>query len=692
MPGKTAITDKDGTPVDFYEIGVRQFRQHILPAQHEVIGAEPHYEETTVWSYGPATNPAGNFANYNYPAFTIEAEADKPVRVRWVNQLTKKVTRQAHSGGTEEIDSFLSHITPVDQTLHWAYPQGGPNGTDIRPDWTGHPTPGPYTGPVPMVPHVHGAHTTEDSDGYAEAWWLPKAADIPAGFASTGLKYDTYKAIFESLHGVAGKEAEWQWQEGDAVFQYPNSQRAATVWYHDHSLGMTRNNVYAGPAGFYLIRGGADGAPVTGTLPGPAPAAGDLPGTKYYEIPLAIQDRTFNDDGSLFYPDSRQYFDGYDGPYTPRSDIAPIWNPEFFGLSMLVNGRTWPVLHVEPRRYRFRILNGCNSRTLLLRLTGGPNPDYPLDIPEAPPFNLPRTNGNPLPFWVIGTEGGFLPDSAVKIESDLNQAVTPGLLMMPAERFDVIVDFSGLTGGSTVYLINEGGDDPFGGGVPGEDFIYANPQTTGQVMQFIVDQPLTGTDTSADPAVPGELVLPPIPTHFPGQAVSRMRKLSLNELESEDILIPDPDTGLVPAGPTEARLGTMVFDSTSGNWMPMPMLWMMEVSEDITINEVEEWELYNYTMDAHPIHVHEVMFEVVDRQPFDMMTGMPTGLARPREAYEGGWKDTVISYPGEVTRIRLKFDIAGQFVWHCHIVEHEDNEMMRPLTVSYRRYLPAVGN
>jgi FtsP/CotA-like multicopper oxidase with cupredoxin domain len=118
----------------------------------------------------------------------------------------------------------------------------------------------------------------------------------------------------------------------------------------------------------------------------------------------------------------------------------------------------------------------------------------------------------------------------------------------------------------------------------------------------------------------------------------------------------------------------------------------MEVSEDITIDEVEEWELFNYTMDAHPIHVHEVMFEVVDRQPFDMLTGMPTGIARPREAYEAGWKDTVISYPGEVTRIRLKFDIPGQFVWHCHIVEHEDNEMMRPLTVSYRKYLPAVGN
>jgi spore coat protein A len=415
-----------------------------------------------------------------------------------------------------------------------------------------------------------------------------------------------------------------------------------------------------------------------------------LPGTAYYEIPLAIQDRTFNDDGSLFYPNSRDYFDGFTGPYVPRSDVAPIWNPEFFGLSMLVNGRTWPMLEVEPRRYRFRILNGCNSRTIILRLTGSPNPTLPPDIPVDPPLGLTRTNASPLPFWVIGTEGGFLPDSAVKVESDLSAPGTPGLLMMPAERFDVIVDFSGLSDNTEVFLINEGPDDPYGGGVPGEDFVYANPETTGQVMKFIVKTPVGGVTDSSTP--PANLVLPPIAAHFPGQEVAKVRKLSLNELESEQILIPDPETphNLVFAGPSEAKLGTMIYDSGSGNWMPMAMEWMMEVTEDVTIDELEEWELYNYTMDAHPIHVHEVMFEVVDRQAFDMMTGLPTGAARPREAYEAGWKDTVISYPGEVTRIRLKFDYPGLFVWHCHIVEHEDNEMMRPLTVSYRHYLPAI--
>lgn len=143
------------------------------------------------------------------------------------------------------------------------------------------------------------------------------------------------------------------WAPGTAVFQYDNDQPASTLWFHDHTLGMTRANVYAGPAGFYLLRGGANDLP-PGVLPGPAPARGDPPGTRYFEIPLAIQDRSFNADGSLFYPDSRAFFDGFTGPYVPDSDVSPIWNPEVFGNAMLVNGKTWPFLEVEPRRYRLR--------------------------------------------------------------------------------------------------------------------------------------------------------------------------------------------------------------------------------------------------------------------------------------------------------------------------------------------------
>ncbi len=319
MPLTTTIQKKT---VDYYTISVVQFRQQILPAG---------LPGTTVWGYQQRTAKGTR----NYPAFTIEAGADRPVRVKWINGLV------------DGAGDFIPHILPVDPTLHWANPPGGVAGRDMRPTFT--TTPGPYTGPVPIVTHLHGGHSNEESDGYAEAWYLPAANNIPAGFATVGSFYDEFAAKFAAATGEV-------WDPGTAVFQYANDQAATTMWFHDHTLGMTRANVYAGPAGFYLLRGGPHDLPA-GVLPGPAPARGDPPGMRYYEIPLAIQDRSFNADGSLFYPDSRAFFDGFEGPYVPDSDVSPIWNPETFGNTMLVNGKTWPYLEVEQRRYRFRILN-----------------------------------------------------------------------------------------------------------------------------------------------------------------------------------------------------------------------------------------------------------------------------------------------------------------------------------------------
>jgi spore coat protein A, manganese oxidase len=357
MPRAGKVKHAPRQNFDYYQIAVRQFRQHILP---------PGMPSTTVWSYGSATDPN----SFHYPAFTIEAKVNRPVRVNWINDLV------------DANGDYLPHLLPVDQTLHWANPPGG---FDHRDHYGDDPT--PYRGPVPIVTHVHGAHTTQDSDGFAEAWYLPHARNIDPAYARTGTWYDAFRDQFRRTWGV-------DWQPGSAVFQYPNDQPATALWYHDHVLGMTRLNVYAGPAGFYLLRGGTGDLP-EGLLPGPAPALADPPGTRYYEIPLAIQDRTFNMDGSLFYPNSREIFDGFAGPYAPQSDIAPIWNPEFFGNAMLVNGRTWPTLTVEPRRYRFRILNGCNSRFLILKLVTNALARRPASAA--------------LPFWQIGAEGGFLP-------------------------------------------------------------------------------------------------------------------------------------------------------------------------------------------------------------------------------------------------------------------------------------------
>jgi bilirubin oxidase len=357
MPSVTSIRNRS---IDFYLIAVRQFRQQILP---------PGWPMTTVWSYGSIPHRK----TFHYPAFTIEAAVDRPVRVKWVNDLVDG------DGG------YLPHLLPVDPTLHWANPPGGLSGRDMRPSFAS--TPGRYTGPVPIVTHLHGGHTTQESDGYPEAWYLPDATDIPAGYAPVGSRYNQFKAAFADR---------WEeiWEPGTSVFQYQNDQPATTLWYHDHTLGMTRQNVYAGPAGFYLLRGGVADLP-PGVLPGPAPRPGDPPGSSYYEIPIAIQDRSFHQDGSLFYPESREFFDGFAGPYLPDSDVPPLWNPEFFGNTIVTNGRSWPVLPVERRRYRLRFLNGCNSRFLILKIVTAPTAPRP--VPAA------------LPFWQIGPTGASCP-------------------------------------------------------------------------------------------------------------------------------------------------------------------------------------------------------------------------------------------------------------------------------------------
>ena len=625
MPRAGTKRRKGGKPIDCYEISVRQFAQQILPAG---------LPQTTVWGYGAVASASRKgLLVHSAPSLTIEADWERPVRVKWINDLV------------DANGAYLPHLLPVDPTLHWANPPGGAAGRDTRPAFT--TTPGAYTGPVPLVTHVHGAvGVADDSDGYTEAWYLPSAGNIPTGYATEGTWYD----FFEGKAGAAYGEP---WGPGFAVFQYPNLNRASTLWYHDHALGLTRLNVYAGPAGFYIVRGGPAGDEAVrdsrfrkanpAVLPGPAPKAGDaFPSNKtYYEIPIAIQDRSFNSDGSLFYPDTRAFFDEFAGPYLPGSNVSPIWNPEFFGNTIMVNGNTWPFQTVERRRYRLRFLNGCQSRFLILAFN---------DIPGVED-------------WQIGNEGGFLA-APVNLTADHGDRLLLGL----AERADVIVDFSNLPVGSYV-LRNVGPDEPFGGGIPEADFDAADPDSTGQVMEFRVVPAM-----AADPTTPPEfLVLPPV-TPLPSEV--NTRPLALVELMSE-----------VHDGPSEAVLGTVDADG-----LAVHRMWADPVSENPSVGDTEVWEFYNFTADAHPMHVHEVAFEVVDRQRLvtnhEGETEAPARLVgepRPPEAWETGFKDTVIAYPGEVTRIRARFGTPGQFVWHCHIVEHEDNEMMRPYRIGPRQ-------
>ena len=324
--------------------------------------------------------------------------------------------------------------------------------------------------------------------------------------------------------------------------------------------------------------------------------------------------------------------------------FSPIWNPEFFGNAIMVNGNTWPFQTVERRRYRFRFLNGCQARFLIL------------DFARIPGVRV----------WQIGNEGGFLA-APVDVTASGNQ-----LQLGLAERADVIVDFTDVPVGNYV-LGNVGPDEPFGGGAPDVDFAPADPLTTGQVLQFNVVPSVT-RDLTTNPQFLKLPAIVPLPAETITRPLALIEKMGMGS-----------DAGGNPVeGPLEAVLGTVDASGTA-----VEALWMDPITENPTVGSTEVWEFYNTTGDAHPMHIHEVTFEVVNRQALalDETTGAPLepltaiGPQLAPEPSESGFKDTVTAYPGHVTRVRSQFRSPGQFVWHCHIVEHEDNEMMRPFRI-----------
>jgi FtsP/CotA-like multicopper oxidase with cupredoxin domain len=268
--------------------------------------------------------------------------------------------------------------------------------------------------------------------------------------------------------------------------------------------------------------------------------------------------------------------------------------------------------------------------------------------------------------WQIGNEGGFLAAPVNLTATNDNR-----LLLGLAERADVIVDFTAVPAGNYV-LGNVGPDEPFGGGVPGDDFPISDEDTTGQILEFTV-VPSLAPDTSTPPRFLQLPAIAPLPPETVTRRLALIEKMGMGfDSNGEPI-----------EGPVEAVLGRVVAGEVVSDG------WMDPVTENPTPGVTEVWEMYNTTGDAHPMHIHEVVFEVVNReglvldedgdevvQPIQL-----TGDVRSPEPWETGFKDTVIAYPGEVTRVRAQFTTLGQFVWHCHIVEHEDNEMMRPYRI-----------
>jgi len=402
------------------------------------------------------------------------------------------------------------------------------------------------TYPVPLVrtvTHLHGQHSDEVSDGAPTNWFGPG--------------------------------------ESSEVYTYPNQQAPALLWYHDHALGVTRANAQSGLSGMYIIRDPAVEQPLN--LP-----SGD------HEVLVIVSDKTFTDDGQLFYP-------------------GPEWAPEYYGDTISVNGKAWPYFEVQPHRYRFRLVNAANARY----------------------FSLYLDNGDK--FTSIGGDGGYLP---APVSEDL-------ILLSPGERADFIIDFSAYAPGENIILKNNAAA-PY----PGGDSVT---NRTCDVLQFRVVASTT-TDNSSLPST-----LPCKPYNQPSDSV-RNRSMTLVELD-------------FPSGePSAVLLNNLTYGEP--------------VTEDPYADSVEIWEIINLTDDNHPIHIHNADFRILWRREFNVtlyeeqqvlqFTAEPV-LPLP---YEAGWKDTIRADPEMVTSIIIHFaPVNGTFVWHCHILEHEDNEMMRPLLI-----------
>ena len=620
---------------------------------------------TTVWGYS-----AGGQSSAGYLGPTFIAQENIPVDIRWMNQLPKK-----------------GHLLDVDFTTHTAHPL---KKTFAR-------------GYVPTVVHLHGGHTESESDGIPDAWYVQN------------------------------------WQEKGSLFSkktyhYDNDQQAATLWYHDHALGITRLNVYAGLAGFYLLRDNNENQLIANNvLPNGTDSAGGL-----YEREIVIQDRTFTKDGQLYFPSSAEEFyggplvddpvgttgrqipkdladlrtdlqtflsadpsvpDNYAIPATPSTTVLP----EFFGNSILVNGMLWPTMEVDQTEYRLRLLNGSDSRF------------YAFEIRDTDTEGF--NDGTPFEFTLIGRDGGLL---QLPLEDQTR------LILAPGQRADIVVDFADLVALSTdndadpengitekLYLRNFSADSPFGNIADiGSDLPSAE---TSQIMEFSVNMN-AGIDFSIDDNPPSPLN-PLIDSLFNSGGSLAPDQNGNGEIDNSDLenihfrRVALFET-LDPYGRLNPLLGSQVEDDDNDETTVQfeSMIWDEPTTEKPVEGVPEIWEIYNFTGDAHPVHLHLVNFRVLERSTFefDEETDISSkvqeshdgllgkgSVARldmddaflnsqwsgPRADEAAAIVDTLLVEPGEVVRIIADFDRAGEYVWHCHILSHEDHEMMRRMDV-----------
>jgi FtsP/CotA-like multicopper oxidase with cupredoxin domain len=708
-PFVEALTTFNGRRVNgtaTVNVNMQEFQQKVLPASFYASRPAPYNAGTYLWGYNE------NGAGPSWPARTIESKQNVSTTAIYTNSLTNT-----------QLQKFLT----VDQSIHWADPLGttAANNCVNGPPLAG-PCTQPYAGPIPTVVHLHGNEVLSQYDGHPDAWWTP-------GFAQKGKSFVS------------------------STYNYLNSQEATTLWFHDHTLGIVRLNVYAGLAGFYFIRDNRD----TGLANNPI----TLPSGNQ-EAELLLADRQFDTNGQLYFPDSDNPANLNGPPANP--DKHPFWIPEFFGDVITVNGKSWPTMEVQPRRYRLRFVNASNARFYTMQMFNQAGVDM-------------HQNGAPGPaIWQIGSDGGLF-NSPVKLDDPANgpnacagapignntdvQAGAKCLFLAPAERADVIVDFGGQAG--KTFTLKNFAVIPFPSGSP-VGFGAPDATADGLVMQFKVDQPFNGPDTTFNPAGshPALRATPIVNT----KTITPNKKRQLILVEEEgDTSNPDgPGSPVDDGDPVESLINNTKWNGNrEGTTVMVPggVSNGHGVSGTETPQEgsTELWEIANLTGDAHPIHIHLIQFQVISRQPFDVDTyltdwmaafpggtfngfnfppgiyipgfgpplnyntlnsagalggnlnfdgskylaqGACAGGACPQRApdpLDGGWKDTIKMFPGEITRIAVRWapqDIAANathagtdyfpfdptngpgYIEHCHILDHEDNEFMRPMLIA----------
>ena len=576
---------------------------------------------TRVWGYGDlrGKDKFVSWPGRTFQVKSVSAGGPPETEVIWANAL----------------DGVTQHLLPVDVNLHWCYSLHGASSRNGH-DYSQYSI---EENGVPIITHLHGGHTDFQFDGNPEFFYAP---ELKGNKQVVGPQWDFVPGGFTTK------------------FQYDNDVPAGNLWYHDHALGITRLNVYAGLAGFYFVRDEFD----TGEAGNPL----GLPAWPY-EKAYAIQDRMFNADGSLFYPafPGDPFYEDFitgEGAVLPPElfpDGGPTALAEFFGDHMVVNGKIWPKENVEPRNYRMRLLNGTDSRFMVIQFVavnpGVTDPNH-------------SSASAPLPFDVIGSDQGL--GTPAQIDT---------LVFEPGSRYDIVFDFSDpALAGKRVIMKNIGGDEPFGGDIPGPQ-IFGE---TDRVMAFDVVVPLSGVPDNFEPGnLPGYGGVPD------GGATTR--RVALFEGRDE-------------FGRLQPLLGTVANDLGSAT----AYTWFQPTTETPALDATEIWEIYNFTGDAHPIHLHLVNFEILGRNEitFDadednpqqvlqhnglygtvaavsnIVEGAEVNLDAKNDGYfEKAPKDMVTALPEQVTRIRATFEKPGRYVWHCHILSHEDHEMMRVLQV-----------